>query len=138
MTEGARRRVLLAEDEPALASFYCRALRDADFDVDLVTDGAQALKCLQERQYAVLVTDVHMPQMTGIELLREVHARYPEIPVVVMTGQHDAQLFGEARDLGSARYLIKPLRMEQLARAVRNACEARPSRLLPQAPTRGL
>ena len=104
-----------------------RVLVADGFHVQMVSDGAQALSCLLAEPYDVLVSDVCMPNMTGLELLREVRRSLPELPVVLLTGQLDAEAYGQARDLGSVRYLLKPVGMEQLARAVRSAYELRAS-----------
>jgi CheY-like chemotaxis protein len=123
----ARGRILVAEDEPPLARVYARVLVADGFDVQTASDGAQALSWLLAGQYDVLVSDVCMPRMTGLELLREVRRSLPELPVVLLTGQLDAEVYGQARDLGSVRYLLKPVGMEQLARAVRSAYDLRAS-----------
>jgi two-component system response regulator YesN len=77
--------------------------------------------------FDVVVSDVCMPEMDGIELLREIRKHRPEVPVVLMTARLDAEVYGHARDLGSVRYLLKPVRMAQLARAVQSAFELRAS-----------
>jgi DNA-binding NtrC family response regulator len=112
---------LIADDEPALARVYANTLRSVGFEVELVADGAQALELLLERDYTALISDVRMPGLNGIELLREVRQRRPNVPVILVTGQRDAEIYDAARDLGSLRYLLKPVRMEQLIRAVHNA-----------------
>ncbi len=117
--------ILLAEDEPALARVYARALSAAGFRVDHELNGARALYRVLEQPFDVVVSDVCMPEMSGIELLREIRKQRPQIPVVLLTAQLDAATYGQARDLGSVRYLLKPVRMEQLARAVQSAFELR-------------
>lgn len=125
MTDGARVPVLLAEDEPALARVYGRALAASGFVVDHVPNGALALGRALTGDYAVLISDVCMPEMGGIELLSEIRRQLPDLPVVLLTARLDAETYGKARDLGSVRYLLKPVRMEQLARAVTSAYDLR-------------
>jgi DNA-binding NtrC family response regulator len=120
-------RILVAEDEAPLARVYARVLVADGFEVHTASDGAQALSWLLASPYDVLVSDVCMPRMTGLELLRQVRLSLPELPVVLLTGQLDAEAYGQARDLGSVRYLLKPVGMEQLARAVRSAYDLRAS-----------
>jgi CheY-like chemotaxis protein len=125
MQEQPQGRILLAEDEPALARVYCRALSASGFHVDHEVNGARALARVLDEPYDVVVSDVCMPEMSGIELLRELRLQRPDLPVVLLTAQLDADTYGRARDLGSVRYLLKPVRMEQLARAVQSAFEVR-------------
>ena len=127
MHEVVAGRILLAEDEPALAHVYARALTAAGFQVEHEPDGARALERVLARDFDVVVSDVGMPEMDGIALLREIRQQRPEIPVVLLTARLDAEAYGHARDLGSVRYLLKPVRMEQLARAVQSAFELRAS-----------
>jgi DNA-binding response OmpR family regulator len=125
MNEAARGPILLAEDEPALARVYGRALAASGFCVEHVANGALALSRVLVGDYAVVVSDICMPEMSGIDLLRELRLQRPDLPVVLLTARLDAETYGQARDLGSVRYLLKPVRMEQLARAVTSAYELR-------------
>lgn len=125
MPEPVPGRILLAEDEPALARVYARALSAAGFHVDHELNGARALARALDESFDVVVSDVCMPEMGGIELLKEIRTHRPNLPVVLLTAQFDAATYGRARDLGSVRYLLKPVRMDQLAHAVQSAFELR-------------
>jgi DNA-binding NtrC family response regulator len=118
-------RVLLVDDEPALARVYARALAAAGFDVDLAEDGVAALNRLMAEPYDIVVTDVCMPRMSGLRLLDAIRGLRPDVPVVLMTAQLDPQTYERAREMGSVRYLLKPFRLEQLANAVRSAAMLR-------------
>ena len=118
-------RILLAEDEPALARVYSRALLASGFHVEHEPNGARALARALVEDFDVVVSDVCMPEMDGIELLRQLRLQRPDLPVILLTATLDATVYGRARDLGSVRYLLKPVRMEQLANAVQSAFELR-------------
>jgi two-component system response regulator TctD len=118
-------RILLVEDEPALARVYARALLASGFQIEHEPNGVRGLARALEVDFDVVVSDVCMPEMDGIELLRHLRVQRPDIPVILLTARLDASTYGRARDLGSVRYLLKPVRMEQLARAVQNAFELR-------------
>jgi DNA-binding response OmpR family regulator len=114
-------RVLLVEDEPVLARVYSRALVAAGFIVDLAADGSEGFERLLSGSYDVVVSDVRMPRLNGLDLLQQVRRLRPNVPVVLITAQLDERAYELARELGAARYLLKPVTMEQLARAVQGA-----------------
>jgi len=113
--------VLVVEDEPTLARVYTRALVAAGFEVDHAPDGAAGLERLLAGNYAAVVSDVCMPRLSGLDLLERVQQLAPGLPVVLMTAQLDPEAYARARDLGSVRYLLKPVRMAQLVNAVQSA-----------------
>jgi len=120
-------RILVVEDERVLGRVYSRALVAAGFAVDLAADGAEALERLLGVSYDVLVSDVCMPRMDGIDLLRQVRRSRPNVPVVLVTAHLDERSYELAHTLGAARFLRKPVTMEQLARAVESAALLRAS-----------
>jgi CheY-like chemotaxis protein len=117
-------RVLLAEDEPAVARFAARALTRAGYTVTCCRDGVEALRTFSAAPDAVdvLVTDVAMPGLTGDALARAVHATRPALPVVLVTGFSHTVSIETARALG-ATLLQKPVSARDLARAVQAALE---------------
>src|SRR5579871_2242115 len=117
MTAETQWRVLLVDDEPALARVFARALVAAGFTVDVAGDGVDGLNQLLAGSYDVLVSDVCMPRMSGLRLLDAIRKARPDIPVVLMTARLDPQTYERARELGTVRYLLKPFTLEQLARA---------------------
>ncbi|HEY8087715.1 MAG TPA: response regulator [Polyangiaceae bacterium] len=122
-------RILLVEDDPTLARIYTRALRASGFLVDHAPDGVEGLDRLLRGDYDVVVSDVCMPRMGGLELLEAARRTRPDVPVVLMTAQLDADTYSRARALGSVRYLLKPVGLEQLANAVQTAALLRASRI---------
>jgi DNA-binding NtrC family response regulator len=114
-------RVLLVDDDAVLGRIYACALVAAGFSVDLAKDGAEGLERLLAGSYDAVVSDLCMPRMTGLDLLQEVRRMRRDVPVVLMTAQLDAKAYELAREMGTVRYLIKPMKMEQLARAVERA-----------------
>jgi two-component system chemotaxis response regulator CheY len=125
MPDESQARVLLVDDEPALARVYARALVAAGFEVDLASDGIEGLNRLLAGSYDVLVSDICMPRMSGLRLLDAIRKMRPDIPVVLMTAQLDPATYERARELGTVRYLLKPFALDQLARAVRSAAMLR-------------
>ena len=118
-------RILLVEDEPTLSRIAGRALKAAGFIVDYARDGADGVERLGEREYDVVVSDVNMPRLTGLDLLVEANRLQPGLPVVLMTAQLDAEAYGRALDMGSVRYLLKPIGIQQLGPGRRRRAQAR-------------
>lgn len=114
-------RVLVVDDDAVLARVYGRALVAAGFVVDVAVDGAEAFARLLAGTYDVILSDICMPRMDGLDLLKEAQRMRPHVPVVLMTARPDVQLYAVAERMGSVRCLEKPMTMEQLARAVESA-----------------
>jgi EAL domain-containing protein (putative c-di-GMP-specific phosphodiesterase class I) len=115
--------VLLVDDEPTITRGYARILTAAGYTVEIANDGWVAARLCRERSFDVIVSDISMPGMDGLQLLRAVRERDLDVPVVLMTGGPAVESAVEALEYGALRYLIKPVGPEQLeevvARAVR-------------------
>ena len=116
-------RVLVVEDEPALAAAVKEALTDAGFDVDRAGDGEEGLACVAERHYDLIVCDLKMPRLDGIRFYRAMAATTPALArrVIFVTGDvagTDAERF---LDDSGCRWLSKPFRLGDLLRAARDA-----------------
>ncbi|HYB40673.1 MAG TPA: sigma-54 dependent transcriptional regulator [Candidatus Methylomirabilis sp.] len=116
-------RVLVADDERNLRELLVRELERKGHAVVGVPDGEAALERLREETADVLLLDMRMPRVEGIEVLRSLQA-YPEAPqVIVMTGFQEVSTAVEAMKLGAYDYLTKPARIEELDILVRKAAE---------------
>ena len=109
-----RRRVLLVDDEPALRRVVRRALAKAGFEVVEAPNGKVASDLAQQSAFDLVVTDVDMPVMGGLELLRWLATKQPELPVLVMSGSFDVSTADAAGLLGACRFLRKPFLMSDL------------------------
>ena len=107
-------RVLLVDDEEAILRDYGRLLRSHGFSVDTASDGPSALERLADAAYDVILSDVSMVGMTGLEFLRAVRARDLDTPVILMTGLPDIDSAVQAIEYGAFRYLLKPTATEVL------------------------
>ncbi len=117
-------RILVADDEEGIRSFLAEALEDAGHSVTQAHDGQAAVSELARRNYDVLVTDLKMPRMDGMALLRRVKAEQPELEVVVLTAHGTVDSAVEAMKLGAFDYLQKPLQSpEELRLLVARAVE---------------
>ena len=116
-------RVLVVEDEPALARVVERALARAGYEVARCATGADALRAFEAAPAAtdVVLSDVAMPGMTGDELARALRRLRPDLPVILMTGFSHTVTPERARELGVAALLHKPVTPDELVAAVRDA-----------------
>lgn len=116
--EHGRRAVLVVDDEIRIVHALVRVLGAAGYDVAIATDGRQAVEAIMSRNFDVIVSDINMPGMSGISLLRSVRAHDLDVPVILMTGDPTLQTAMEAISLGAMQYFAKPMNNEELVRAV--------------------
>ncbi len=120
-------RVLVAEDDVLLASTVDDFLKDEGFSVALACDGEAALETASCVEFDVLLTDLRMPRLDGVELIRRLRASRPDLPVVIMSGNAPANL----RDIlvrrgeGPLVMVAKPMRLTQLLSALHEVLNGR-------------
>jgi DNA-binding NtrC family response regulator len=118
-------RILLVDDEEIVIRSCQRILRDDEYRIDIARDGLQALERVNENEYDVLILDIKMPKMDGIEVLRRVKEARPDIDVIMITGLHDISMAVQAMKLGALDYLPKPFEPEDLQMLVARAFDRR-------------
>ncbi|MCK6555247.1 sigma-54 dependent transcriptional regulator [Candidatus Binatia bacterium] len=107
-------RTLLVEDEANMVRTLAKILSRKGHQVDAASTGEEALRLLEVQTYDLVVTDLNMPVMDGMQLLREMHARGIEAATIVLTGHGTIQSAVEAMKLGAGDYLIKPCNPDEL------------------------
>lgn len=122
---GPHSRVLLIDDDATLLRAYQRILSGRGFVVEATSDAREALKWLWGRAFDAVVTDVHMPEMTGLEFLVAVRERDLDVPVVLMTGEPSLETAMRAVEFGAFRYLVKPVDLAYLDTLIRRAVQLR-------------
>lgn len=125
MSEPQPARVLIAEDEANLRLVLQKELERIGYRVQVAPDGEAALRKLEESNVDVLLCDINMPRIDGMELLRRVHERPNPPEVIMLTGQATVETAVEAMKLGAYDYLTKPYRITELDVRVRQAAEKR-------------
>jgi two-component system response regulator HydG len=121
----SRGRVLVAEDDEGARNGLARLLRSEGFEVDLAEDGIRALEQLQATAPDVLVTDLHMPGLDGLQLLDQAREAIPELIVVMVTAFADVDTAVLAMQKGAEHYLTKPVQIDELLVVVDRALERR-------------
>lgn len=111
-------RILLAEDDEAMRGFLERALKRAGYEVKAFGDGEQALACLEREPFTLLLTDIVMPRMDGIELARRAADLAPELKIMFITGFAAVVLNSEAETPKDAKVLSKPFHLKDLVNEV--------------------
>jgi two-component system cell cycle response regulator CpdR len=111
-------RILLAEDDSSMRAFLERALVKAGYEVISFENGADALDRLKEEPFTLLLTDIVMPRMDGIELARRASELDPELEIMFITGFAAVTLNNESRPPKVARVLSKPVPWKDLVQEV--------------------
>ena len=110
-------RILVAEDDAAVQSFVNRALTHRGHKVTAVDDGLQALDALSDQSFDLLITDIVMPGLDGIELALKVTSDFPELPVLLMTGYSAERQRAHNLEELVCDVLIKPFTLQQICKA---------------------
>ena len=118
-------RILVVDDEEIVVRSCLRILGDRDYEVDSAQDGWQALKKIEENHFDVLVLDIMMPKIDGLEVLQRVKEAHPDIDVIMITGLSQIDTAVKAMKLGAFDYLPKPFDPDELKLVVQRALERR-------------
>jgi len=122
-SSGTRPRILVADDDAAMLRVVTRALSGAGLEVLPARDGLEAKEVLSRGSLDAVLTDVEMPGLNGIEVLRAVRERDLELPVILMTGAPSVESAAEAVRYGACDYVTKPIVVERLRQSVRRAID---------------
>ena len=118
MTTPASKTILIVDDEPAirevLTGYFEHQYGPRGFTVETAADGAEALGAVRRRRPALVLLDIDMPGMDGVEALRGVRAIDPKIPVIMVTGNANTRVAGEVIKDGAYSYLPKPVKFAYL------------------------
>ncbi len=105
-----KRKVLVVEDEEYLRDVYCDILRDSGFEVDSAPDGEAALAALKRGGYDIVLLDIMLPKMDGIEVLRttkQIPSDAPNGPIIILSNLEQQTIISQGVALGARAYIIK-------------------------------
>ena len=112
--DNAQRRMLIVDDERDICDCLEQYFSSQGFSVDSAFSGEEALQLLSEMQADVLLLDIKLPGLCGLEVLRRAKALYPQMRVVMVTGLDYQELREEAKHYGAAAYVTKPFNFSEL------------------------
>lgn len=114
-------RVLLVDDEEEFVETLTQRLEVRDFDVTTATSGAAALERVEDQEFDLVILDVQMPGVDGVEVLRQIKQRKPLVEVIMLTGHATVQTAIDGMKLGAFDFLLKPTETEELVEKINRA-----------------
>nr|HID60126.1 response regulator [Desulfobacterales bacterium] len=117
-------KILLVDDEEEFVSTLAERLQLREIRADTATDGEEALSLIEAKRPHVVVLDVMMPGLSGLDVLRRIRTQYPQVQVILLTGHGSTREGIEGMRLGAFDYLMKPIDIEELIEKIRNAVES--------------
>lgn len=112
--------LLIVDDEMSILQLFQMALQKQKYAVDIANSAAEALEKMKNNAYDLIVTDLSMPNMTGMELLKKTKELYPETMVIMMTAYGSTQTAVDAMKAGAYDYLTKPIQLDDLNKTIEN------------------
>src|SRR5216684_8275608 len=122
-------RILIVDDEAPIRALLGEHLRQEGYQVTLAHNGATALEALTKAEFELVLTDVRMPGMNGLELLAEIIRTRPGVGVLMLTACEDLTLAVNAMRIGALDYILKPFRLSEITVSVQEALERRRNQL---------
>ena len=112
-------RILIAEDDQVLADGLLRSLRNAGYAVDQVSSGSEADAALSSHEFDLVILDLGLPKLHGLEVLRKLRGRGALVPVLILTAADSVEQRVKGLDLGADDYMAKPFSLQELEARVR-------------------
>ena len=120
-------RILVVDDDPVVTRFAGWALRQAGFEILVAENGKRAMQTIEEHSVDMVITDIVMPEMEGLELITALRKSQPSLPIVAISGAFDGKYLEMAVALGARAALAKPFSAEKLLKTVRQTLNAGPA-----------
>jgi DNA-binding response OmpR family regulator len=128
--------ILLIDDELDVRQFLCDFLEDRDFQIETAPNGEEGVKKFEQGRFDLVICDMLMPKMIGLEVLKRIRALRPGQKVIMMTGVKEESMVAKARGLGCQFYLTKPVRLDDLEQKIQE-CFQSPAGTAEGPPARG-
>lgn len=117
-------RILVVDDEESIREFLNIMLKKDGYDVTLAEDGERAKELLEKKSFSLVISDLQMPKLNGMELLKHIRAQHPDILVMMITAFGSTESAVEAMKLGAYDYLTKPFKLDEVRILLKNALKA--------------
>ncbi len=118
-----KKKALVIDDEQVVLDSVRKILKDEDYKVDVSLSGREGLNQAIQKEYDIVLTDIRMPDIGGMRVLRDIKRANPSLPVVMITGYASVRSSVQAMKLGAADYIEKPFTPDQLIKAVSSALD---------------
>lgn len=118
-----KRKALVIDDEQIVLNSVSKILRDRDFEVDTALRGREGIELALKNDYDVVLTDIRMPDIGGMRVLRDIKRAKPSLPVIMITGYATVKSAVQAMKLGAQDYIEKPFTPDELMEAISNALD---------------
>ncbi len=109
-----KKKILIVDDEELILRTLCDDLEISGYDVTPAKNGEEALIKLEKERYDLVLTDLVMEEVDGVQVLNETKRIYPETPVIILTGYSSSPLAEDAKSFGADGFLLKPCDIEEL------------------------
>jgi len=114
-------KILLVDDEHSILSVLCTVLRAEDYDVTSAADGQQAIELIKKESFDLVISDIRMSPINGMDILKMVHQERPDVAVIMLTAYGSVETAIEALKLGAFDYVTKPFKVDELLITVQRA-----------------
>ena len=125
MMQDIKGKVLIVDDEENIRLLIQDVMQDAGHDVVTASNGKEALAIVEQSDIGVMLLDINMPEMSGIEVLHQLTEHWPHICVIMITAVYDINTAVDAMKMGAFDYITKPFKRNDLLEKLQNAIEQR-------------
>lgn len=122
-------KILVVDDEEGARDLFNTILTDEGYDVSLANGGEEALSLFKNNPFNLVITDIKMPVMDGLQLLQEIRKMGSKTDVIMVTAYGEVESYLKAMSLGAAEYINKPIRIKELKRIVHKILTEQRARL---------
>jgi DNA-binding NtrC family response regulator len=116
-------KILVIDDEPVVLNSCRKVLEEDGFDVYLVPSADEALKAMKKESFGLLLVDVKMPKHDGIYLMQKVKEKWPDVPIIVMSGYPTPDTITDGAKMGAEAFIAKPFTPDELLESIRQVIQ---------------
>ncbi len=109
------KKIVIIDDEPEICKAVTEYLNDVGYSAFYALNGEDGLKVIEKEFPRLILLDIGLPGMDGIQIMREINSRFPHVAVIVLSGHKDNETVAKMIELGACEYITKPINLETLA-----------------------